>query len=159
MGVTLFYAFGDRDEEKIMKTVEPGSVVKLCYKGRVSEVESFDPTMNCQEIQVEVGAGEMMKGFENALLGMGENEKKTFTLDPDEAFGNRDDRLERTFERNELPGDFSAKEGDMISLQTSTGDQILATVKDTNDEQITLDLNHPLAGKSLTFEVEVHHIQ
>lgn len=142
-----------------MKKVESGSHVKLCYKGRLEEVENFGEEEKCQEVELNVGAGEVLKGFEEAIIGMVQNERRTFVLGPEEAYGERDDRLERTLARAELPPDFDASAGEMIALQTDRGDQILAMVKDSNSDTVTLDLNHPLAGKSLVFEVEIEDVQ
>lgn len=141
-----------------MKTVEPGSIVKLCYKGRLQETEETGSDKECQKVELQIGAGEIMKGFEEAIIGMAPNESKVFTLKPDEAYGERDERLERTFSRSELPDDFAAQNGEMVALQTANGEQLLATVKGTGDGEVTLDFNHPLAGKSLTFEVEIEEV-
>lgn len=141
-----------------MKKVEAGSVVKLCYKGRFEGAEEAVRDRECQQVEIEVGSGKVMKGFEEALIGMGANEKKSFTLSPDEAYGQRDDRLEKTFERSELPDDFGVQPGEVVALQTSKGDQIFATVLKMEGNQITLDFNHPLAGKFVTFDVEIEEI-
>lgn len=141
-----------------MKTVENGVFVKLCYTGKLAQGEEFEPDRKCQPIEFQVGAGEVIKGFEEAVVGMREKEKRIFTLDPDDAYGERDERLQRAFEKDDLPPDFSAGVGEMIAIETDKGDQFLATVRDVNEEAVILDLNHPLAGKSLTFEVEVQEI-
>jgi len=104
---------------------------------------------------VHIGQGQVIKGFEDALMDMTLNEKKTFTLTADEAYGQRDESLLRTFQRSELPPGFDPQKGEIVALRTPDGEQIPALVSDSNDEQITIDLNHPLAGQSLTFDVEV----
>lgn len=142
-----------------MKVAEPGDHVKLCYKGRLKEASQFDPAVSCRELEFEVGSGEVMPAFEDAIMGMAPQEKRTFSLNAGEAYGERDERLERTFSRLELPFDFKAGPGEMIALETSEGERILATVLAADEESVTLDLNHPLAGKELTFEVEVHDVQ
>lgn len=142
-----------------MKRVEIGDFVTLCYKGKLQEDDAFDPGLTCQRLDIQVGSGEILKGFEDAILGMHSNEKKTFTLGVDEAYGQRHDQLVRTFERSDLPPDFDAKPGEMIALQTSEGERILAMVQDAFGDKVTLDMNHPLAGKSLTFEVHVEDIR
>lgn len=145
--------------ESTMKRIEPGSIVKLCYKSKLEEADAFSSNKECQQVEVQVGSGKVMEGFETAIIGMLPKEKKTFTLSPNEAYGERDERLERIFRRSELPTDFRVKAGEMIALQTSEGDQLLATIKDAEGEEIILDFNHPLAGKSLTFEVEIEEVQ
>ncbi len=141
-----------------MKKVESGSVVKLCYKGRLEEADTTGRPGECQEVEIEVGSGKIMKGFEEAIMGMSPNETKTFTLSPEEAYGERDDRLEQSFARSELPKDFDVKPGEVVALQTSRGDQILASVKSLDGDEIILDFNHPLAGQELTFDVEIQEV-
>lgn len=141
-----------------MKKVESGDRVKLCYRGKLEGEQGFDPDGGCQEVEIQIGAGEILKGFENSILGMASNEKKVFTLNPEEAYGQRHSQLVRTFGRSDLPSDFDVEAGEVVALQTNRGDQILATVKALNGDNVTLDMNHPLAGKSLTFEVEIEEI-
>jgi peptidylprolyl isomerase len=105
-----------------------------------------------------VGAGRVIKGFEDALLGMAEKEKKTFTLSPEEAYGHRDEKMEQSFMRSELPEGFDPEVGQVLALRNSEGGQMPATVKQKDDEKVTVDLNHPLAGKDLTFEIKVLEI-
>jgi len=83
------------------------------------------------------------------------NEKKTFTLDPKEAYGPRNKENVHIFKRSEIPAEMDPKAGEMIGLTSPDGRQIPAVIAQVDDEQITVDLNHPLAGKSLTFQIEV----
>mgnify|MGYP000706101175 CR=1 FL=1 len=108
-----------------------------------------------EPIEVQIGAGGVIKGFEDALIGMAEKETKTFTLTPEEAYGQRREDLEQTFMRSELPEGFDPQVGQVLALRNPQGGQIPATVKLTDAEKITVDLNHPLAGETLTFDIEV----
>ena len=141
-----------------MKRVKNGHFVKVDYTGKLENGEIFDSSSNSHPIEVEVGAGKVIKGFEEALVGMVNNEKKIFTLSPEEAYGNRKEKLEQSFMRSELPQGFDPQVGQVLALRNPQGGQLPATVKHTDDEKITVDLNHPLAGKSLTFEIEVLEI-
>jgi peptidylprolyl isomerase len=141
-----------------MKKVENGRYVKVSYTGKFDNGEVFDAADACHPLEFQVGSGDVIKGFEDALLGMAPNEKKTFTVPPEDAYGHRDDSLEHTFDRSDLPSDFSPAIGEVIVLQTEEGDQTLATVKQIESQTVLVDLNHPLAGKSLTFDVEVNEI-
>jgi peptidylprolyl isomerase len=143
-----------------MMTVENGLFVKACYSGKLadSEEEVYSDERNCQSIEFQVGSGDVLKAFEEAMIGMAPKETRTFILGPEEAYGERDTRLERTFSRSALPSDFNARKDELIALQTDKGDQVLATVKRVNDEEVTLDLNHPLAGKTILFEVQVEEV-
>ena len=141
-----------------MKKVEKGLFVKVDYTGTLENGDTFDTSRGRHPLEVQIGAGRVIKGFEDALLGMAVKEKKTFTLTPEEAYGQLREDLEQTFKRSELPKGFDPQVGQVLALQNPQGGQIPATVKHADDEKITVDLNHPLAGKSLTFDIEVVEI-
>lgn len=138
-----------------MKKVENGHFVKVDYTGTLENGETFDSSRGAQPIEVQMGAGTVIKGFEDALMGMAESETKTFTLTPEQAYGERREDLEQTFMRSELPDGFDPQVGQVLALRNPQGGQIPATVKLADAEKITVDLNHPLAGKTLTFDIEV----
>jgi peptidylprolyl isomerase len=141
-----------------MKKVEDGHFVKVDYTGTFEDGETFDTSRGAHPIEVHIGQGGVIKGFEDALMGMAVKETKTFTLAPEEAYGPRRDDLEQTFQRSELPEGFDPQVGQVLALRNPQGGQIPATVKHADDEKVTVDLNHPLAGKSLTFDIEVVEI-
>jgi peptidylprolyl isomerase len=141
-----------------MKTVENGHFVKIDYTGTLENGDMFDSSCNSHPIEVEVGAGRIIKGFEDALIGMAVKEKKTFSLSPEEAYGPRNENLEQSFMRSELPQGFDPQVGQVLALQNPQGGHLQARVKHADTEKITLDLNHPLAGKNLTFEIEIVEI-
>lgn len=138
-----------------MKKVENGLFVSVDYRGTLENGEMFDSSQGRQPLEVEMGAGSTVKGFEEALMGMVLNEKKTFTLAPEDAYGQRNDELTHTFARSELPPEADPKVGDMLNLTTTDGQQFPARIAQTDEENVVVDLNHPLAGESLTFDVEV----
>ena len=138
-----------------MDKVEKGKFVKVDYEGRLDNGEVFDSSQGGQPLELQVGGGQIIKGFEEQLEGMELREKKTFTLDPEDAYGNRDENQLHTFSRSEVPEEMNPQVGDMIGLQTPDGQQIPATIAEADEEKIVVDLNHPLAGKSLTFDIEV----
>ncbi len=138
-----------------MKKVEKGHFVKVHYTGRLENGEIFDSSEGRGPLEFQVGSGQVISGFENQIVGMSINEKKSFTLTPEEAYGHRDDRLEQTFSRSELPPNFEPSVGEILALQTPDGGRIPATVVNITEEEITIDLNHPLAGHTLNFDVEV----
>jgi peptidylprolyl isomerase len=138
-----------------MEQVQNGVFVSVEYTGTLADGEVFDTSKDRQPLEVHMGAGRMIPGFEQALLGMSLNEKKTFTLDPEEAYGSRDDRLMREFPRSSAPRGSVPEVGQLVALQTPDGQQIPAKIVNVDDQNITLDMNHPLAGEALTFEVEV----
>ena len=141
-----------------MKTVKDGDYVKVHYTGRFDDGEVFDSSNGCKPLEVRIGAGQVIPGFESALLGMAPQEKKTFTVSPDNGYGERDEDLERSFDRSDFPADFTPEIGQVIVLQGPDNEHYPATVKEIGTEGMTLDLNHPLAGQELTFDVEVLEI-
>jgi peptidylprolyl isomerase len=138
-----------------MEKVENGLFVSVEYKGTLGNGQLFDTSQGAKPLEVEMGAGQLIKGFENALMGMSLNEKKTFTLRPEEAYGQRDEELKTSFPRKEIPPGANPQVGQIVTLTSPEGQQIPGRITDVNDENVNIDLNHPLAGESLTFEVEV----
>ena len=138
-----------------MTKVEKNLFVSVDYKGTLDNGEVFDTSEGRQPLEFQVGASQLIKGFEDQVMGMSLNEKKTFTLTPENAYGVRDDSLKRSFARSNLPPEMKPEIGQIIGLQTQNGQHLPATIIEVNDENITVDINHPLAGQSLTFEIEI----
>lgn len=138
-----------------METVENGLFVSVEYKGTFGNGDVFDSSEGGRPLEVLIGEGQVIKGFESAMMGMKLNEKKTFTLEPVDAYGDRDEELMHTFLRSEVPPEMNPQEGETILLSTPDGEQIPAHIVEASDERIVVDLNHPLAGETLTFEIEV----
>jgi peptidylprolyl isomerase len=141
-----------------MKTVEKGQFVKLHYTGTFDDGEVFDSSQGCKPFEVQVGAGQVIKGFDDALMGMALNEKKTFTVKAAEAFGERDDNLKQEFSRADLPDGFDPQVGEVLMLENAQCGEIPGTVHQVEADKVIVDLNHPLAGKDLTFNIEVLEI-
>ncbi len=141
-----------------MKTVEKGHFVKLHYTGTFDDGEVFDTSQGCKPFEVQIGAGQVIKGFDDALMGMALSEKKTFTVKAADAFGVRDESLKQEFSRSDLPKDFDPQVGEVLMLENPQCGEIPGTVQSIDADKIIVDLNHPLAGKDLTFSVEVLEI-
>ena len=138
-----------------MKKVENGVFVSVTYNGTLENGDVFDSSEGRLPLEFQTGAGQLIKGFEDAVIGMSINEKKEFTLKPEEAYGIRDDSRMHDFPRSELPADVEPKVGDTMTFSTPEGQQMPARLIKMDDETLTFDLNHPLAGESLTFDIEV----
>ena len=138
-----------------MEKVENGLYVSVDYTGTLQNGEVFDSSQGGQPLEVQMGVGQLIEGFERELMGMSLNDKKTFTLSPEEAYGQRDDSMTREFARADFPPEMEPRVGMTIALQTPEGRQMPAQITHLDDEKLSVDLNHPLAGKSLTFEIEV----
>lgn len=138
-----------------MEKVESNLYVSVDYKGTLNDGEVFDSSEGRAPLEVQMGGGQLIKGFEDALMGMALNEKKTFTLESEEAYGERDDNMMHNFPRADVPPGVNPEVGQMIGLQGQDGRQVPARVVSVDDEKVVLDMNHPLAGQALTFDIEI----
>ncbi len=138
-----------------MEKVKNGLFVSVHYKGTLANGEVFDTSEGQNPLEIKMGAGQLIKGFESALMDMSLNEKKTFTLSPEDAYGNRNDDHKQAFPRKDIPSGMDPQVGQTIGLTTPDGQQIPAHITEVDDEKVVVDLNHPLAGESLTFDIEV----
>lgn len=134
--------------------VENGKSVTLHYTGKFEDGTVFDTSLeNGREpITTILGQGNLIPGFEKSLIGMNECEKKEFNIDPEEGYGEYLDGLVTTVEKSRVPGD--VKVGDVLRSEGERG-TINVVVTEVTDSHVTLDANHPMAGKKLVFEVEV----
>ena len=138
-----------------MQKVQKGMYVSVNYTGKLDNGEVFDSSEGRAPLEFKMGAGQLIKGFEDAVTGMSLNEKKEFTLPPEEAYGHRDENQKHEFPRSELPDNVNPEVGDTVAFSTPEGQKIPARLVEMDDENLTFDLNHPLAGESLTFSIEV----
>jgi|TARA_Y100000310_G_C20499590_1_gene723284 FKBP-type peptidyl-prolyl cis-trans isomerase 2 len=142
-----------------MKTVENGQKVKVHYRGTFSDGEEFDNSyIRGQALEFKVGAGEMIHGFDSAVSGMTEGEKKTITLTPEMAYGDHRADAVQKVQKGAFPADFEFEVGEMVQGNTPNG-PFVAKIAALEEDEVTLDLNHPLAGKELNFEIELLEIQ
>ena len=140
-----------------MSKVETGKSVKLNYTGKFENGDVFDTSLveGREPLKTVLGQGNLIPGFEKGLLGMSEGESKTINIDPVEAYGEYLDGLVTKVEKKQVPD--TVKVGDMLQSQSDRG-VMNVTVTEVTDEGVTLDANHPLAGKKLVFDVEVLEI-
>ena len=141
--------------------VEKGSKIKVDYEGSFDDGKVFDSSTHgdhSHPLEIEVGAGKVIKGFDEALVGMELNEEKEIKLSPSEAYGEHDSKKIVKIPRDKLPADQEPKEGMMLGMQGADGRQAAAKIVKVEDKEITIDLNHPLAGKNLNFKLKVVEI-
>jgi peptidylprolyl isomerase len=103
----------------------------------------------------QVGDSRLLPGLNKALLGLKKGEKKTITIPPNEGFGQRKEDLVRETPKTIIKGDVKGTEGELVELCSKDGERYLATIQEVKKDTIILDLNHPLAGETLTFEIQV----
>ena len=141
-----------------MSTVKNGDMVKVHYTGKFDTGEVFDSSEGSEPLAFTVGAGEVIPGFDQALLGMQIGETKDVVIAPEQAYGNRVEELAQTIDRNQfnLTG-VEPEVGMAIEMRTPQGD-IPLVITDLTDTTVTLDANHPLAGESLHFSLRLVEI-
>ncbi len=141
-----------------MKAKE-GSKVKIEYEGKLDDGTVFDSSeKHGKPLEFEIGEGMVIKGFENAIIGMEKGQEKEITIKPEEAYGQHNDQLIKKIPREQLPKEPEPKKGMMLAIGTPDGKQFPATIVEVTDKEITLDLNHPLAGKTLHFKIKLVEI-
>ena len=139
-----------------MKTVQNGNSVELHYKGTFPDGEVFDSSWERGEtMNILVGQGSLIKGFESALLGMTEGETKTVNLTANEAYGPVIEEAIISVPKSAFPEDFPFQEGAAVQGQNSSGSPVIARIVKLNEDNVILDHNHPLAGKDINFEIEL----
>ncbi|OGW27387.1 MAG: peptidylprolyl isomerase [Nitrospirae bacterium GWC2_57_13] len=138
-----------------MKQAKKGDSVVVHYTGKLADGTVFDSSRDRQPIQFKVGDGQVIPGVENAVVGMNVGDSKTAKIPSEEAYGPRRDDMVVTLDRSQLPADLDPKVGQRLELTQENDQTVLATITDLSEKNITLDGNHPLAGKELTFELEL----
>jgi peptidylprolyl isomerase len=138
-----------------MQKVDKSIFVSVAYTGTLENGEVFDTSEGRRPLEFQTGSGQLIKGFEDAVMGLSLNEKKEFTLMPEDAYGMRDENQLQVFPRSDLPASVEPKVGDTMTFSTPEDQQKPAKLIKMDAENLTFDLNHPLAGESLTFAIEV----
>lgn len=138
-----------------MAQVQSGDTVKIHYKGTLDDGTVFDSSEGRDPLQFEVGSGQIIPGLDEAIPGMGVGESKTVTIEPEQAYGEPNPNAIQSVPRNTVPEELNISVGMPLQVQTEDGRQVNVTVKEITDDTVVLDANHPLAGKTLTFEIEL----
>lgn len=141
-----------------MAKAAEGNTVAVHYTGKLSDGTVFDSSREREPLKVELGKGEVIPGFEDALAGMEIGETKTVEIPADQAYGERREELIQSVSRDELPDEVQVQVGDQLQARTQEGQLIMVRVESIEDDSVQLDANHPLAGKDLTFDLEVMEI-
>jgi len=136
-----------------------GDQVKVHYRGTLSDGTEFDNSFEKDPLEFTIGEGQIIPGFENAVVGMGEGEQKEFTVSPEEGYGDYNDEGKIEVERANLPEDINPEMGMMLQVTTPDNQVVHVTVVDLDENKVTLDANHPLAGKDLHFEIQLMEVQ
>lgn len=142
-----------------MAQAKAGDKVKIHYEGRLDDGTVFDSSDGSEPLEFTLGASQVIPGFEEAITGMSVGEKKTVTISASKAYGQRNEALVKSIDRSNFAPGIELKVGLMMRLTMDNNESIIVQITGLNDKEVTLDANHPLAGKDLTFDitlVEIH---
>ncbi len=134
-----------------------GDTVKVHYKGKLEDGNVFDSSEGKEPIEFKLGEGKIIPGFEKAVSGMEKGEKKTVKVASDDAYGPVKEEAVVALDKKQLPPDIKPQKGQLLQMQKE-GQTIVVNVTDVGEEKITIDANHPLAGKDLVFDLELVEI-
>jgi FKBP-type peptidyl-prolyl cis-trans isomerase 2 len=132
--------------------------VKVHYKGFLRDGTVFDSSLGKEPFVFVIGEGSVIPGFERGIVGMCAGDTKTITLPPEEGYGPHREELCAVVARSRIPSTINLRQGMKLEVQSSSGTSAQAIVLEVTDSDVTLDLNHPLAGKELLFELELLEI-
>ena len=138
-----------------MLAAKEGDVVKVQYTGRLADGTVFDSSEETRPLQFIIGKNEVVKGFEQAVVGMVSGEKRTVTVPAAEAYGPVNPEQIEEIDLSVLPEDMEVKEGAKLEVTRPDGSIFYVSVIALTAQTVTLDANHPLAGKDLTFDIEM----
>lgn len=141
-----------------MTQAKYGNPVKVHYTGKLDDGTVFDSSIDRDPLQFTLGDGQMIPGFEQAVLGMSLNESKTVTIQMDQAYGPHREEMVNVIERNQIPENMQLEVGQQLQIRQDDGQTFLVRVTDISESSVTLDANHPLAGKDLTFDLQLVEI-
>ena len=141
-----------------MTQAKAGDTVAIHYTGTLADGSQFDSSEGRDPLRFTLGSGQIIAGLDAAITGMSQGEKKSVTIAAAEAYGDHRPEAVQAVPRVQIPAEIPVEVGGGLQVQTPDGQTIPVTVTSVTDEEVTLDANHPLAGKDLTFAVELVEI-
>jgi len=138
-----------------MAQAKQGDSVKVHYTGKLDDGTVFDSSADREPLEFTVGGGQVIPGFDQAVDGMAVGDKKTVRIEAEQAYGPHNPEMTLQVPRSDLPADLVPTPGMQLQASQEGGHSLIVTITEVADEQVTLDANHPLAGKALTFELEL----
>ena len=145
-----------------MKTVKQGDTVTIEYVGMIDDDEVVESSAETGPFELEIGKGLMPAGFENAIIGLQKGDEKTIILQPEEAYGHKDENLLHTINKTVLGNNIDPKPGMVLGMTVKKDGQehkVPALVTAVKGDEVTVDFNHPLAGKAVTYKVTIKDIR
>jgi FKBP-type peptidyl-prolyl cis-trans isomerase 2 len=141
-----------------MTEAKQGDTVRVHYTGRLQDGTVFDSSQDREPLEFTIGENKVIPGFEQAVIGMDTGESKTAELEADQAYGQHSEQMVLEIDRDQVPEDVDLEIGGRLQLRRQDGGTAIVTVTNITDSNVTLDGNHPLAGKDLTFDIELVEI-
>ncbi|MBO9429752.1 MULTISPECIES: peptidylprolyl isomerase [unclassified Sulfitobacter] len=138
-----------------MAEVKSGDTVQIHYTGTLKDGTTFDSSEGRDPLEFVVGSGQIIPGLDSALPGMTEGDKKVVQVPSDEAYGPVNPEMRQAVPREGIPADIPLDPGTQLQMQTPEGQALPVTVVEVDETTVTLDANHPLAGKDLQFDIEL----
>ena len=142
-----------------MSQVKANNTVKVHYTGKLADGQVFDTSEGKEPIEFVLGQGRLIPGFEQGLIDMKLNEKKTISIAKEEAYGEVNEQLIQEIERANLPQDMEPKVGMGLVSKSPEGQEMNLMIIEVKEESVVIDGNHPLAGRDLVFDLEVVEIK
>ena len=141
-----------------MTQVKTGDTVRIHYTGTLTDGSTFDSSQGRDPLEFTVGSGQIIPGLDKAIPGMTVGDKKTVQVPAEDAYGETNPEARQDVPRAEIPDDIPLDLGTQLQVQAQGGQVLPVTVVAVTEEVVTLDANHPLAGKDLTFAIELVEI-
>jgi peptidylprolyl isomerase len=141
-----------------MQQAKTGDTVKVHYTGTLADGTEFDSSRGRDPLEFTLGQGALIPGFENAVVGMSPGDTKTVEIAANDAYGDRHEQLTQDVPRTAIPDDIELQEGMVLRARGPEGQDLALTVVSFDDQSVMIDGNHPLAGKDLTFTVQLVEI-
>lgn len=137
------------------QTASQGDTVAVHYTGTLDSGEVFDSSRGREPLEFQIGAGQVIPGFDRAVEGLEVGETREIRLEPNDAYGAHQDNLVIDVPPDQFPPDAEPAVGQQVQVQVAPGQNHVARITAVGDDTVRLDLNHPLAGQALTFDVEL----
>ena len=139
-------------------TAKSGDTVRIHYTGTLTDGTTFDSSRGRDPLEFRLGEAQVIPGLEKAIEGMAVGDTKLVQIPQDQAYGPRNPEALQTVDRAMVPDHIPTEPGTRLEVQTADGQRMPVVVSDVNEQTLTLDANHPLAGQDLTFDVELVEI-
>ena len=141
-----------------MAQVKHGDTVKIHYTGKLEDGTIFDTSAKRDPLQFKIGEGQVISGFEQAVVGMNPSESITVKVPVDKAYGPHREEMVLVVDRNKIPKNLKLELGQELQIPQEDGQKTIVAVTNISESSVTLDANHPLAGKDLTFDIQLIEI-